>query len=444
MKLAILALALFAQTTEVDLPSLLQVYRQLHASPELSGQEQKTAKFIAEELRRLGFEVTEEVGRYDRRPGWKSYGVVGVMKNGPGPVSLIRTDLDALPMEEKTGLPFASKVTAISASGETVPVMHACGHDLHMTCFLGTAQALSRNRKSWQGTLVMVGQPAEEIGAGSAALLRDGLYTRFPKPDFALALHTSAQLEAGKIGYCPEYTLAGVNSVDVTIRGRGGHGAYPHTARDPIVLAAQFIQAIQTIVSREVRPIDAGVVTVGSIHGGTKHNIIPDEVQLQLTVRYYKPEVQQLILSSIERIAKGLALAAGLNEDRFPIVKYGEEPVPATYNDRELTERLAQVWKREIGDDRVVQVDPVMGAEDFSRYSKDTGVRGCIFWLGAIPEAMMKEHKAQGKSLPSLHSSDLAPDAEKAIPTGIKAMVTAALELFQSGGTNQSSGPKPQ
>jgi len=277
----------------------------------------------------------------------------------------------------------------------------------------------------------MVGQPAEEIGAGARALLKDGLYSRFPKPDFALALHTSAQLEAGKIGYCPEYTLAGVDSVDVTIRGKGGHGAYPHTAKDPIVLAAQFVLALQTIVSREVPPIESGVVTVGSIHGGTKHNIIPDEVRLQLTVRHYKPEVRQLILSSIERIANGLAQAAGMPDDAKPTIRYGDEFNPATFNDRDLTERLVPVWQRELGEGQVTRVDPVMGGEDFSYYSKDSGVRGCIFWLGAIPEALMKEHQSGGKPLPSLHSSELAPDAEKAIPTGIKAMVAAALELLK-------------
>jgi len=430
MNSTILALFLIAQALNPDLPSLLDTYRQLHAHPELSGQEEQTAKFVAGELRRLGFEVTEGLGQYDR-PGLKGYGVIGVMTNGKGPVVLIRTDLDALPLEEKTGLPFASKVKATSPSGDPVSVMHACGHDLHMTCFLGTAKALSENRKKWQGTLIMLGQPAEEIGAGARALLKDGLYSRFPQPDFALALHTSAQLQAGRIGYCPEYALAGVESVDVTIRGKGGHVAYPHTAKDPIVLAAQFVMALQTIVSREVPPIDAGVVTVGSIHGGTKHNIIPDEVKLQLTVRYYKPEVRQLILSSIERIAEGLAQAAGMPGDAKPTVKHGHEFNPATFNDRELTERLVPVWQRELGEGQVARVDPVMGAEDFSYYSRDTGVPGCIFWLGAVPEERMKEHQSGGKALPSLHSSDLAPDAEKAIPIGIRAMVAAALELLK-------------
>ncbi|RPI22935.1 MAG: amidohydrolase [Acidobacteria bacterium] len=430
MNLAILALLLMAQTVTPDMPSLLETYRHLHANPELSGQEQQTARLVAQELRQLGFEVTEGLGQYDRA-GLKGYGIVGVLKNGQGPVVLIRTDLDALPIEEKTGLPFASKVKATSPAGEQVSAMHACGHDVHMTSFLGTAKALSENRKNWQGTLVMVGQPAEEIGAGARALFKDGLYTRFPKPDFALALHTSAQLESGKIGYCPEFALAGVESVDVTIKGKGGHGAYPHTAKDPIVLAAQFILAIQTIISREVPPIDSGVVTVGSIHGGTKHNIIPDEVKLQLTIRYYKPEIRTLILASIERIAKGLATAAGMPDSAQPIVKYGTEFNAATFNDPELTKRLVPAWQRELGEAQVTRVDPVMGAEDFAYYSKDNGVKGCIFWLGGIPAALMSEHRTQGKPLPSLHSSDLAPDAEKAIPIGIRAMVAAALELFK-------------
>jgi amidohydrolase len=414
-----------AQDAGVDLASLTRIYRYLHEHPELSGQEEQTSRWLAGELRQLGFEVTADFGEFNN-PNIKSYGVVAVMNNGQGPVVMVRTDLDALPIEEKTGLPFASRVKATSFDGVEVPVMHACGHDLHMTCFLGTARKLAQARDRWRGTLIMIGQPAEETGSGARAMLRGGLYSRFPKPDFAIALHTSAQLEAGRIAYCPGPALAGVDSVDVILRGRGGHGAYPHTAKDPIVLAAQFVMALQTIVSREVPPLDSAVVTVGSIHGGTKYNIIPDDVRLQITVREYKPEIRQRILSSIERIAKGLALAAGAPA---PTVKLGEEYTPATINDVDLTERLAAVWKRELGAARVTKAEPVMGAEDFANYPTD-GVRGCIFWLGALGADVIKRYETNGEPLPSLHSSDLAPDVERAIPTGVEAMTAAALELL--------------
>jgi len=417
---------LVAQESGKDLSSLVETYRRLHQHPELSGQEEQTARWLAAELRNLGFQVTEDFGQYES-PQLKCYGVVAVMKNGAGPVVMIRTDLDALPIQEKTGLPYASQVKATSSAGQEVPVMHACGHDLHMTCFLGAAQNLARAREQWRGTLVMIGQPAEETGAGAKAMLKGGLYTRFPKPDFALALHTAAQLEAGRVAYCPGPALAGTDSLDVILRGKGGHGAYPQGTKDPIVLAAQFIMAIQTIVSRQISPLDSAVVTVGSIHGGTKYNIIPDEVRLQLTVRQYKPEIRQQILDSIERIAKGLAQAAGAPE---PSIGFGEESVSATINDPDLTERLAGVWKRTLDESRVTRADPVMAGEDFSNYSVD-GVRSCLFWLGAVAAGEMRLHETTGKPLPGLHSSELAPDVERAIPTGVEAMTAAALELLR-------------
>jgi amidohydrolase len=423
-----LDLSVAGQSIEDDLPRLVELYQHLHSHPELSAQEERTAKTIAAELRKLNFEVTEGVGRY-QDTGSQAHGFVAVMRNGDGPVVLIRTDLDALPVEEKSGLPFASRVKATNMTGQEVSVMHACGHDLHMTCFVGTASVLSRTREKWQGTLVMIGQPAEEIGEGAKAMLNDGLYTRFPKPDYALALHASAELESGKIGYRPGFVFAGVDSVDVTIRGTGGHGAYPHQTKDPVVLAAQFIMALQTIVSREISPVDSAVVTVGSIHAGTKHNIIPDEVKLQLTIRFYKPEVRKQILESIERVARGVAVSGGVAETRMPEVSYGQESIGPTFNSPELAGRLASVWKAELGAEAVVEVEPTLAGEDFGYYPQED-LPGCIFWLGTVaPEKI--QGQTQGKALPGLHSGEFAPDYERAIQTGVKAMVSAAMDLLR-------------
>jgi hippurate hydrolase len=374
--------------------------------------------------------VTENVGDYGV-PGRTSYGVVAVLENGPGPTVMVRTDLDGLPVVENTGLPYASRVKT-EANGVEVGVMHACGHDLHMTSFLGTARLLSRLRDHWSGTLVLIGQPAEERGSGAKAMLDGGLYTRFPKPDYAVALHTNAAIPAGTIGYREGYALANVDSVDITIRGAGGHGAYPHTTKDPIVIAAEVVMALQTIVSREVAPIDPAVVTVGSFHAGTKHNIIPDQAHLQLTVRSYKPEVRRKVLAAIERITRGIAVAAGVPEDRAPIVKIAqEEYTPSTYNDPELTRRLAPVLQQALGSQNVIEVDPVMGGEDFSRYGLDTGVPIFMFWLGAVDPARHREAQEKGLTLPSLHSSGFAPLPETAIRTGVKAMTAAALNLLE-------------
>ena len=304
--------------------------------------------------------MTENVGDYGVF-GRTSYGLVAVMENGAGPTVMVRTDLDGLPVEERTGVPYASRVRVDNA-GVDVGVMHACGHDVHMTSFLGTAKMLTRFKDQWAGTLMMIGQPAEERGAGARAMLKDRLYERFPLPDYALALHVSASLEAGKIAYCPGYALANVDSVDILVRGAGGHGAYPQMTKDPVVLAAQMILALQTIVSREVHPNDPAVVTVGSIHGGTKHNIIPDEVRLQLTVRSYKPEVREKIHAAIRRIAHGVAAAAGIPPDRAPIVEIPEEEfTPSTYNDPNLTGRVARALKTALGSENVFETDPVMG-----------------------------------------------------------------------------------
>jgi hippurate hydrolase len=302
------------QLADAELPSLVALYKQLHAAPELSMQEEKSAAAMAKELRAVGCEVTEKVGKYEK-PEFKGHGVVGVMKNGAGPTVMVRADIDGLPIPEETGLPYASKVIAKNTEGQEVPVMHGCGHDMHMAAFVGTARVLAKLRDRWSGTIVFVAQPAEEIGTGARAMLRDGLYTRWPKPDFALGLHDNAGMAAGTIAVTEGYTFANVDSVDVTVRGISGHGAYPHKTKDPIVLAAQMVQGWQTIASREVNPLESVVVTVGSIHGGLKHNIISEEAKMQLTVRTYKKEVRDQVLAAIARIAKGTAVAAGLPED---------------------------------------------------------------------------------------------------------------------------------
>ena len=414
-----------------EIAQLVATYKMLHASPELSHHEEKTAAFFAAQLRALGFTVTEHVGKYDR-PGFTGYGVVAVMKNGDGPTLLVRTDLDALPVEEKTNLPYASTVKAKNDAGQDVGVMHACGHDIHMTSLIGTAKVLAQLKDQWHGTLVLIGQPAEETVDGAKAMLADGLYSRFPKPDFAIALHDSADVEAGKVVYCPGYAMASSTSVDVVIRGLGGHGSKPEATKDPIVMAAQTILALQTIVSRENSPLDPAVVTVGSIHGGTKRNIIPDEVTLQLTIRTYKEEVRQHILASIERIAKGVALAAGVPEDRAPIIKMVEsENAPSLYNDPKLTERVAGAIGRTIGTDNVIKVAPLMGSEDFGRFSLDRQIPAFMFWLGAIEPSRVEASRKSGKPLPSLHSSLFEPLPEPTLRTGVRAMTAAVLELMK-------------
>ena len=414
-----------------DLAALVTTYKTLHAAPELSHHEEKTASFFATQLRAMGYTVTERVGKYER-PEWTSYGVVAVMKNGAGPTVLLRTELDALPVNENTGLAYASKVKMMNDAGQEVSVMHACGHDIHITNMLGTAKLLSELKDQWRGTLVLIGQPAEEVVDGARAVLRDGLYERFPKPDYVIALHDSADLEAGKVGYTPGFAMASSTSVDIKIRGLGGHGARPESTRDPIVVAAQVIMALQTIVSREDWPLDPVVVTVGSIHGGTKHNIIPDEVDLQLTVRAYKEEVRKRVLASIERITKGIAQAAGIPEDRAPIVKFSEtQMTSATYNDPQLTERLAAVFVKALGQENVVKLEPVMMSEDFGVLSLNQKIPATLFTLGAVDPVKVKVSRETRTSLPSLHSPLFQPLPEPTLRTGIKAMTSAVLELMK-------------
>jgi len=416
---------------ERDIASLLATYKMLHASPELSHREEKTSAFVAGELRKLGFTVTERIGKYERSD-WTGYGIVAVMKNGVGPTVLVRSELDALPVDEKTGVPYASRVKTKNDAGQEVSVMHACGHDIHMTSLLGTAKLLVELKDRWHGTLVLLGQPAEETIDGARAVLRDGLYERFPKPDYAIALHDDAQLEAGRVGYTPGYSMASSTSVDIKIRGLGGHGSRPDSSKDPIVLAAQVVMALQTIVSRENSPFDPAVVTVGSIHGGTRYNIIPDEVNLQLTVRTYKEEVRKRILASIERITKGVAMAAGIPEDRAPITKASDTEITgSTYNDPQLTERLATAFRRTLGEENVTLLAPIMASEDFGYLSLDRKIPSMIFWLGAVDPAKVKQSKDTGTPLPSLHSPLFAPVPEPTLRTGVKAMTAAVLELMK-------------
>ena len=411
--------------------SLVSTYKTLHAAPELSHHEEKTSAFFANQLRAMGYTVTEQVGKFDRSE-WVGYGVVAVMKNGAGPTVLLRTDMDALPVDEKTGLPYASKVKTKNDSGQDVSVMHACGHDIHMTTMLGVGKMLATLKDQWQGTLVLLGQPAEETIDGARAMLKDGLYTRFPKPDYAIALHDSPDYAAGQVAYVPGYALASSTNVDIKIRGIGGHGSKPESTRDPVVLAAQVVLALQTIVSRENSPLDPAVVTVGSIHGGTRYNIIPDEVNLQLTVRAYKEEVRQKLLASIERITKGVALAAGVPGDRAPIVNVSEtEVTTATYNDPALTERLAAAFVKALGQENVVKGLPVMGSEDFGYLSLDHKIPTTMFWLGASDSLKLKQSRDSGTPMPSLHSSLFAPVPEPTLRTGVKAMTSAVLELMK-------------
>ena len=420
------------QRVRQEVSSLMDTYSYLHSHPELSYFEKETSAFLATELRQIGFTVSEEVGDYGVE-GRNSYGLVAVLENGPGPTVLIRTDTDALPVTENTGATYASTVTTPDENGVEVGVMHACGHDVHMTSFLGTARMLTAMKDSWSGTVVMIGQPAEERGAGARSMLNGGLFENFPKPDYGLALHVHAAVEAGKVGWASGYHMASVDSVDITVRGRGGHGAYPHTTIDPVVIAARIVTGLQTLVSREVSPLESAVVTVGSIHGGSKHNIIPDDVHMQLTVRSYKPEVRQQVLAGIRRVTRGVALSAGVPPELEPIVEIAEEEfTPASYNDPDLVERVVGVFNDTLGEERVVEVQPVMGGEDFSRYGlQDHKVPIFMFRVGAVDPAKYREYQAAGRPLPSLHSSEFLPVAEPAIRTGITAMTSAVLELLK-------------
>jgi hippurate hydrolase len=414
------------EAIRADMPQLMTLYRDLHASPELSMQEVRTPAKLAAEMKKLGFTVTEKVGKT---------GVVSVLKNGPGPTLLIRADMDGLPVIEQTNLPFASKVRATARSGVETGVMHACGHDTHMTTFIGTARRLAAMKDQWSGTLVMILQPGEETGEGAKAMLDDGLYTRFPKPNVALAFHDAAALPAGVIGVTPGYALANVDSVDVLVKGVGGHGAYPQSTKDPIVLASRIVTTLQTLVSRENDPAEPAVVTVGSFQAGAKHNIISDEAKLQLTVRSYKPEVRKLLLDGIRRIARGEAIAAGMPEDKMPIVTIREEMyTPATFNTDKISASTLALFQQHFGPNRAMKTPAVMGGEDFSRFwLADKSIESLIFWVGGTPKDKWDAAVGDTLKLPSLHSPYWAPDAEAVISTATEAMTLAALDVLKKG-----------
>ncbi len=399
------------------------LYKQLHQHPELSFQEFATSDRMAEELGKLNFTITRNFG---------GNSVVGVFKNGNGPVVMLRTDMDALPIEEKTGLPYASRVRIKNEAGVEVPVMHACGHDIHMTVWVGTANTLVALKDHWKGTLIMIAQQAEEKSGGANAMIEEGLFRKFPVPDYALAFHVNPGLPSNAVGYCPEAAFAGVRSVDIAIFGEGGHGAYPHETIDPVVLASRTVVDLQTIVSREISPLQPAVVTVGSIHGGTQHNIIPDRVDLQLTLRFYTDAVYRQIIEGIERITRGVAISAGLPDNKFPEIKIADSFTPPVWNDPELTQFTTSSFIRILGEKNVVKVEPTMAGEDFGKYGQtDEQIPIFMFWVGAVNPEVYAEHIEKGIFLPPLHSPHFAPDYENSIRTGIKAMTFATIDLYQ-------------
>lgn len=398
------------------LGEFVDLYTQLHTHPELSFHEVETSKRIALELEKAGAKTTSHVGKL---------GVVGVLENGPGPVVLIRSDMDALPVVEETGLAYASKVKVRDQAGREVGVMHACGHDVHMTCLVGTARWLADHRDRWSGTAVLIGQPAEEAIDGAKDMLDDGLYTRFPKPNYALALHCASDVPVGSVAYVSGPTLASSTSLSVTIRGKGGHGAWPHRTVDPVVLSALLILDLQTIVSREVEPIEPAVVTVGSIHGGTKHNIIPDEVKLQLTLRSFSEPVRLLLVEAVKRRATALATAHRAPEPSVVV----EETTPPTINTPELVERVVPAFTAALGRSHVLTAKPVMGAEDFGLFGTG-GIPIFMFWLGTQTPERLASALTKNEPLPALHSARFAPEPAAAVDTGVRAMTAAVVRLL--------------
>nr|WP_303813078.1 amidohydrolase [Sandarakinorhabdus limnophila] len=420
MKCVLAGLVLAAAAPALAAPvDLVTLYKDLHAHPELAFHELRSAGIMAAEARAAGFEVTEKVGRT---------GVVAVLKNGKGPIVLIRADMDALPVKEATGLPYASVALGQYDDGPMTPVMHACGHDIHMAVWIGTARWLAEHRKVWRGTVVMIGQPAEEASGGARAMLADGLLTRFPKPDFALALHDNSTLPAGQVSVPLFRALSISSSMDIVVKGVGGHGAYPATTKDPVALAGRIITALQTIISRENDPFQPAVITVGSIHGGTKHNIIPDEVALQLTIRSYDSVQQQRLIDSIKRVVNGEAIAAGIPERLMPSFRGGTFGQP-TLNDTPMATRLKAQFEAKLGKDRVVDLDPSMASEDFQYFGLEAKIPSVIYWLGGVGKAQWEAANAGGPAIPSLHNSGWAPDPAPTIATGVESM-TAAVEML--------------
>ncbi|MGA2561581.1 MAG: amidohydrolase [Terracidiphilus sp.] len=433
--LAFTALPLVAQSSAnlatsaaQQLPSLTETYKHLHSNPELSGHEVQTAAYIAAALRKLGYTVTDHVGKY--QDGSQAEGVVALLENGPGPRLLLRTELDALPVEEKTGVDYASDVTTTNAQGLAVHVMHACGHDLHMTVMLGVAKELVDRKSQWHGTAMIIGQPAEETIGGAQAMLADHLYERFGRPDFVLSEHDSNGIAAGSIAVKGGAMLASATTLTVTIRGIGGHGSAPQAGKDPIVLAAEFVLVAQTIVSRQIDPQEPAVLTVGMIHGGTKNNIIPDEVSMGLTLRAYSPAVRDQVIVAVKREAEGLAQGYGIPADRMPTVTVNEG-APATYNDPAMAEHVKNYAVAALGKDRVFDASAIMASEDVGLFTLDGKIPGVMFWLGAADPAKLEESRKTGVPLPSPHSALFLPDYAPAIPTGVTAMTAVAMGFLK-------------
>jgi amidohydrolase len=425
----LLTFNLLAQKIEIQkvltpqLDELEKLYIGLHKNPEISLQETASSKIVAGELRKAGFEVYENFGG----------GVVGILKNGKGPTLLVRADMDALPIEETTGLPYASTKKMKDASGKEVSVMHACGHDIHMTVFCGTAKTMASLRNLWKGTLILVGQPAEEIVVGAKAMMDNGLYEKFGRPDQCLSLHVSSNIAAGQVGYCPEFMMANVNSVNVTLYGEGGHGAYPHLTKDPVVMAARLVLDLQTIVSREISALDPAVVTVGTIHGGTKRNIVPNEVKLEITVRTYTEQTKLAVIEKIKQKAKAAAISAGMPDDKMPLVEVTPEYATALYNNVDLTQKVVSFFEQTIDKQSVIKVPPVMVSEDFGRFGDDVTPKIPVFmyWLGSVDPKRIEQFKKDGKTLPSLHSSSYFPLPRPTIETGILTMSSALMNLMK-------------
>jgi amidohydrolase len=416
-----------APSVDRQIPALTETYKHLHRAPELSHHEEKTSALLAAELRKLGYTVTEHVGKYE--DGSQAYGIVAILQNGTGPRLLIRSDMDALPVEEKTGLDYASTVRSTNAQGQDVGVMHACGHDIHMTVLLGTARELAERKSQWHGTVMLIGQPSEETIDGARAMLADSLYERFGRPDFIVSEHDSNDVDAGSISLKGGPLLASSTGINVTIRGIGGHGSRPEVGKDPIVLSAEFILVAQTIVSRQIDPQQPAVLSVGFIHGGTKNNIIPDQVELGMTLRTYSAALRDGIIADIRRTADGLAQAYGIPADRMPIVKVAES-TPATLNDSSLAERLRKSATVALGPDHVEEAKAVMGSEDVGLFTLEGKIPGVMFWLGAADPAKLAESRKTGVALPSPHSALFAPMYAPAIRTGVTAMTAMALELL--------------
>lgn len=417
-------------TVDSQMPALTEMYLRLHRTPELSHHEGQTSAFMAAALRKLGYTVTERVGKYE--DGAQAYGVVAVMENGAGPRLLMRADMDALPVEEKTGLEYASKVRSVNAQNQPVGVMHACGHDIHMTVLLGTARQMVERKSQWHGTLVLIGQPSEETIDGARAMLADKLYERFGKPDFVLAEHDDSTNPAGSIALKAGPMLASSTSIDVTMRGVGAHGSAPQLSKDPVLMAAEFVVLAQSIVARQVDPQQPAVLTVGTIHGGTKRNIISEEVTMGLTLRTYSDKVRDQIIEAVRRTADGIAAGYGVPADRMPLVTVSaSEIAPATLNDAALTERMRKVAVAALGAGHVREAEAVMGSEDVGLFSLNGSIPAMMFRLGAADPEKLKQAEAVGKPLPGLHSALFAPVYAPTIQAGVEAMTAMALDVLK-------------